>query len=171
MDPKISRGRPLIALFLVMVVSLVWMACSSTVKETRTEPAVPNGQSTSDQPITPEQKEVRYKAKYYQFDDVLVPDELSFDPKNSFVYETPRFKTGILYFSKWRLDVDSVVDFFTSHMERDNWKMVNSYRGKESVLNFSKPDKTCSIKISENWVGTTYVEIRVGPLGIGEKKM
>ena len=49
------------------------------------------------------------------------------------------------------------------------WKMMNSYRGKESVLNFSKPDKSCSIKITENWLATTYVEIRVGP--VGEKKM
>jgi hypothetical protein len=54
-------------------------------------------------------------------------------------------------------------------MERDNWKMVSSFRGKESFLNFSKPDKNCWIKIIEKWTGTTKVEIRVGPLG--EKKM
>jgi hypothetical protein len=54
-------------------------------------------------------------------------------------------------------------------MEKDNWKLVNSFKGKESILNFSKPDKTCGIKITEKWHGTTEVEIRVGPLG--EKKM
>jgi hypothetical protein len=55
------------------------------------------------------------------------------------------------------------------NMEKDNWKLVNSYRGKESILNFSKPDKTCAIKITESWYGSTHVEIRVGPLG--EKPM
>jgi hypothetical protein len=37
------------------------------------------------------------------------------------------------------------------------------------MLNFSKPDKTCAIKVVEKWYGTVLVEIRVGPLG--EKKM
>ena len=107
--------------------------------------------------------------KYYYFDDVRVPSELSYKPKKSFVYETPGFKAGILVFSKWRLDADSLMDFFNYRMEKDNWKMMNSFKGKESVLNFSKPDKTCTIKIIEKWYGTTVVEIRVGPLG--EKKM
>ncbi len=107
--------------------------------------------------------------KYYHFEDVRVPKELNYQQKKSFVYETPRFKTGVLIFTKWRLDVDSLIDFFNYHMERDNWKLLNSFRGKESILNFSKPDKTCTIKITEKWCGTTEVEIRVGPLG--EKKM
>jgi hypothetical protein len=54
-------------------------------------------------------------------------------------------------------------------MEKDNWKLVNSFRGKDSFLNFTKPDKTCTVKMFDKWCGTTVVEIRVGPLG--EKKM
>ncbi len=103
------------------------------------------------------------------FDDVLVPGELKYQQTDSFIYETPRFKTGVMVFSKWWLDVGSLIDFFAYHMEKDNWKLVNSFRGKESVLNFSKPDKICTIKIYEKWYGTTEVEIRVGPLG--EKRM
>ncbi len=72
---------------------------------------------------------------------------------------------GWMVFSKWRLDPNSLIEFFTYHMEKDNWKLVNSFKGKESFLNFSKPDKTCTIKISENWLGKTEVEIRVGPWG------
>lgn len=102
--------------------------------------------------------------KYYFFEDVRIPQELNYKQKKSFVYETPRFKAGVLHFTKWRLDVDSLIDFFIYSMERDNWKLINSYKGKESVLNFSKPDKTCMIKIVEKWWGNTEVEIRVGPL-------
>jgi hypothetical protein len=107
--------------------------------------------------------------KYYYFDDILIPKELSYDEDESFVYETPQFKTGSMVFTKWRLDPNSLVDFFTYYMEKDDWKLVNSFRGAESILNFSKPDKVCIIKISETWYGTTVTEIRVGPLGM--KKM
>jgi len=47
--------------------------------------------------------------------------------------------------------------------------VVSSFKGKESLLNFSKPDKTCTMKITESWLGKTRVEIRVGFLG--EKNM
>jgi hypothetical protein len=103
--------------------------------------------------------------KYYYFEDVRVPPELNYKQKRSFVYETPRFKAGVLYFTKWRLDSDSLIDFFIHSMEKDNWKLINSYKGKESILNFSKPEKSCMIKIVEKWWGNTEVEIRVGPTG------
>jgi len=132
---------------------MVWMGCSTTVKERRGEPA--KGE---------EKEAVKYAAKYYHFDDILIPAELKYQPKKSAVYETPQFKMGWMVFSKWRLDVDSLIDFFTYHMEKDNWKLVNSFRGKENILNFSNQDKTCTVKSIEKWYGTTEVEVRVGPL-------
>lgn len=143
-----------IFLSLVILSGVVWAGCSQTAKEKRGDPA---------------KGEWKGAGKYYHFDDVLVPGELKYKQNKSFVYETPRFKTGALVFSKWWLDVSSLIDFFTYHMEKDNWKLVNSFKGKESILNFSKPDKTCTIRITEKWYGTTEVEVRVGPLG--EKKM
>ncbi len=154
MKHNIFKNISAIALLLVIIIGWVWMGCSSTVKERREEPVA---------------SEWRGSGKYYHFDDVLIPEELKYKQNKSFIYETPRFKTGVMIFSKWWLDVGSLMDFFTYHMEKDNWKLVNSFRGKESILNFSKPDKTCTIRITEKWYGTTEVEIRVGPLG--EKKM
>ena len=150
--------RKTIGLWLIILVGLVWVACSSTVSEQREEPG------------TAEQKaSAPYGSKYYSFEDILIPGELNYQPKESAIYETPKFKMGWMVFSKWRLDPNSLIEFFTYHMEKDNWKLVNSFKGKESLLNFSKPDKTCTMKITENWLGKTEVEIRVGPLG--EKKM
>jgi hypothetical protein len=158
MNQNTSQRRSVIALLLVILLGMVWLGCSTTIKERQGEPGKAEGKemSISD-------------AKYYSFDDVLVPAEMKYKPGKSFVYETPQFKAGILVFSKWWLDSRSLIDFFTYHMEKDNWKLVNSFKGKESVLNFSKPDKSCAIKITEKWYGTTEAEIRVGPLG--EKKM
>jgi len=154
MKHNIFKNISAIALLLVILIGWVWMGCSSTVKERRGEPVT---------------SEWRGSGKYYHFDDVLVPGELKYKQDKSFIYETPRFKTGVMIFSKWWLDVGSLMDFFAYHMEKDNWKLVNSFKGKESILNFSKPDKTCTVRITEKWYGTTEVEIRVGPLG--EKKM
>jgi hypothetical protein len=158
MSPNIFRRRSVIALLLVIFLGWSWTGCSTTVKERQP------GQLATGETRT----EGEGKGKYY-LDDVRVPSELNYKPDKSFIYETPRFKTGILHFSKWRLDVPSLIEFFTYNMEKDNWKLVNSFSGKESFLNFSKPDKTCTIRIIEKWTGTTTVEIRVGPLG--EKKM
>ncbi len=104
--------------------------------------------------------------KYYYFDDVLIPKELKYKPNESFVFETPQVKAGSMVFKKWRVDSGSVINFFLHHMVQDNWTLVNSFKGKESFLNFSKPDKTCMIKIIDKWYGTTAVEIRVGPAGM-----
>ena len=149
-------------LLLVFLLGLAWMGCSSAVKERRDEPGKIDSQGTT-------ASNGKYSARNYYFEDVLVPGELNYKPNKSFVYETPQFKAGAMYFTKWRLDVDSLIDFFNYHMEKDSWKIVNSYRGKESFLNFSKPDRTCTIRIMEKWYGSTKVEIRVGPLM--EKKM
>jgi len=154
MKCRIVQQNYWIALLMVLLLGSIWIGCSSSVKERRGE-----GAEGSDMGV----------GKYYYFDDILIPKELSYDEDESFVYETPQFKTGSMVFTKWRLDPNSLVDFFTYYMEKDDWKLVNSFRGAESILNFSKPDKVCIIKISETWYGTTVTEIRVGPLGM--KKM
>jgi hypothetical protein len=161
MNPNIFTRKSVIALLLVICFVGVWMGCTTTVKERQ-----------QGQPVTGPTVEAKADwegtGKYY-LDDVRVPSELNYKPNKSFVYETPKFKAGVMIFTKWRLDVSSLIEFFTYNMEKDNWKLINSFRGKESFLNFSKPDKTCTVKMIEKWCGTTIVEIRVGPLG--EKKM
>jgi len=160
MVANIFQRKSVMAMLLVVVLGVAWMGCSTTVKERQ-----------QGQPVTGpagEPKEWEGSGKYY-LDDVRVPSELNYKPNRSFVYETPKFKAGVMVFTKWRLDVSSLIEFFTYNMEKDNWKLVNSFRGKESFLNLTKPDKTCTVKIVEKWYGTVVVEIRVGPLG--EKKM
>ena len=158
-DPFFLR-KSVVALGLVIVLGLAWTGCSSSVKERRSDSSGGSveiaGRDTA-------------AGKYYFFDDILVPKELNYKASKSFIYETPQFKTGSMVFSKFWIDARSVVDFFVYHMERDNWKLLNSFRGSESILNFSKPEKTCTIKVVDKWYGSVQVEIRVGPLGT--KKM
>ncbi len=161
MIANIFQKKSAMALLLVVLLGVAWIGCTTTVKERQ------QGQPVTG-PTRDTKMEEEWAGKYY-FDDVRVPSELNYKPNKSFVYETPNFKAGVMVFKKWRLDVPSLIDFFTYNMEKDNWRIINSFRGKESFLNFAKPDKTCTVKIVEKWYGTVIVEIRVGPLG--EKKM
>ena len=158
----ISQKKWTVALVLVFLLAWVWLGCSKTVRQEGNEPPKSPGQQTAG-------LSSQYGARYYAFDDVLVPGELNYKPNRSFVYETLGFKAGALFFTKWRIDIDSLINFFNYNMEKDHWKLVNSYRGKESFLSFGKPDRTCNIRIRDKWYGMTDVEIRVGPLGT--KKM
>ncbi len=155
-------ARSVMALMLVLVLGTVWVGCSTTVSERREEPSKTEGQETKAPPS-------KYQARYYHFDDILVPGEMSYDQGRSLIYEAYGYKAGVMIFTKWWLDMGSVVSFFLYHMEKDNWKLVNSFMGKESILNFAKPNRTCTIRVYEKWTGMTEVKIAVGPLG--EKKM
>ena len=149
-----SKGfhiRFAVGLLMCVLAGALFLGCGSTIRDKSGDPA--KGIETA-------------SGKYYFFNDVLIPNELNYKPKRSFVYETPEFKAGSLVFSKFWIESGSLVDFFIYHMEKDNWKLVNSYRAKESIINFSKPEKTCAIKIVDKWYGTTEVEIRIGPIGI-----
>jgi len=157
MRQHIFHRKSVIALLLVIFLGLAWTGCTTTVKERQ-----------QGQPVTGATGESKTEGegmgKYY-LDDVRIPNELNYKPDESMVYETTKFKAGVLRFSKWRLDVQSLIDFFTYNMGKDNWTFVNSFKGKEAQLSFSKPDKTCDIRITETWTGMTRVTILVGPLG------
>ena len=158
---NIFERKSVMAIFLIVLLGVAWMSCSSNVKETQ------QGQPVTG-PTGDAKAEGEWAGKYY-LDDVRVPSELNYEPKESIVYETKAFKAGVLRFSKWHLDVQSLIDFFTYHMQKDNWTFANTFKGKETQLSFTKPDKTCNIRITETWTGVTKVLIAVGPLG--EKKM
>ncbi len=160
MRRPVFQWKSVIVLGLVIAVGLAWTGCSSSVKERRSDSSGGSVEVTGRDTAA---------GKYYFFDDILIPKELNYKASKSSVYEAPQFKTGTMVFSKFNLDADSVVDFFIHHMERDNWKLLNSFRGSESILNFSKPEKTCMIKVVDKWYRWVEVEIRVGSLGT--KKM
>jgi hypothetical protein len=141
--------------------SVAWMGCSTTASERQ-----------QGQPVTgptPEGQAGWEEVGKFYLDDVRVPRELDYDADESMLYEAAKFKAGVLRFSKWRIDVQSVIDFFMINMPKDKWTFVNAFKGKEAHLSFSKPDKTCTIRITQTWTGMTKVVIAVGPLG--EKKM
>jgi hypothetical protein len=140
--------RILCAFLSLLFLGLVWAGCS-TLKERPRESSKPQDAGPG---------------KYYSFDDVLIPKELNYKQDESFIYESAQLKTGSMIFKAWRIDSPSLIVYFQDHMEKDDWKLVNRYLGRETLLNFTKPDKACTIKIVDRWYGTTVVEVRVGPI-------
>ena len=98
---------------------------------------------------------------YYDFEDILIPAELSLVKKKSFVYATPAFTAGVLVF-EGRVTGDSLVNFFSSSMAKDAWLLRSSFRYGRVILNFEKGERSSLIVIAESAL-TTQVEVWVAP--------
>ncbi|UCD72245.1 MAG: hypothetical protein JSW70_04410 [Syntrophobacterales bacterium] len=105
------------------------------------------------------------RARYYHFEDVLIPHALKLEMDKSFIYENPSLKVGRLVFSG-RVQAYSLVNFFTYNMEKDGWRLVNKFGFKDLVLNFSKENRNCTVNIYDRPINT-IVEVWVGPVGEG----
>lgn len=101
---------------------------------------------------------------FYGFPDIPIPKELEFVRNRSFVYETPNLKAGVMVLSG-NVDLQSLENYFKVNMIKYGWKFVNSFKFSDITLNFTKEDKTCSIKMMKPATAftSTDVEIWVGP--------
>lgn len=100
---------------------------------------------------------------YYDFNDVLVPPELSLDTESSFVYHTAGLTAGVLVFTS-KVERSSLVQFFENNMAKDNWQAVGSFKSARTLLIFQKETRWCVINVTENnW--DTLVEIWLAPSG------
>lgn len=46
-----------------------------------------------------------------------------------------------------KIDYEAVINFYDQEMERNGWQKAAEYKGFESLLNFTKPQRFCSISI------------------------
>jgi len=109
-----------------------------------------------------------------EFNDLLIPSELTWNREKSMVIKTDSFAGGVLNFSG-RVKVDDLANYFTITMSRNNWKPIGSVKYKRVLLVFVKPNKTCTITIADSDFGiNTEVNIyisedvtRSGTMGMG----
>ncbi|MCB2227395.1 MAG: hypothetical protein KQH53_12015 [Desulfarculaceae bacterium] len=99
--------------------------------------------------------------RYYDFDDIQVPNALKLDKKRSLIFRAGKFKAGVLVFTD-NLEVQSLINFFIDSMQRDNWVLQGSYKYPRVVLFFAKKGKTAVIHIEESTF-STEVTIWVAP--------
>ncbi len=99
-------------------------------------------------------------AVYYDFEDVLIPLELQVVQDKSMIVSTPGFTSGILVL-KGRVERRSLINFFNSNMQKDNWTIVSQIKSPtNSILVYEKASRCAVISIkSEHF--TTWVEVGV----------
>lgn len=139
---------------IVILVCCVWLAgCTSVF----------TGQKSADtQSGTTLAKAASPKttAVYYDFEDVLIPLELSILQDRSMIVSTPGFASGIMAL-RGRVERRSLINFFNSNMQKDNWSQVSQIASPNmAILVFEKPLKSAVISIRTEPV-YTYVEVGV----------
>ncbi len=100
---------------------------------------------------------------YYpdNFSDLLIPGELSWNREKSVALNSDSFNGGILNFSG-RVEVTSLMEFFSSSMKNDGWTEVGSLKSKDVLLAFTKMNSSCMIRIMEGGpIGKTDVYIYI----------
>lgn len=103
---------------------------------------------------------VQPSPRYFDFNDVLIPGDLSKDTKESYITSGH----GRLVVTG-RVKSDSLARFFNTSMYSDGWTVLNQYEYQGAIkIFFKKSERIASILITENPLGTR-VEIWVVPLG------
>ncbi len=93
---------------------------------------------------------------YYDFDDVLIPRELTPVDDEKYVFADSRFHAGFRIF-EGRVVAEDLYNFFVNNMAKDNWKQTFSLKTARSVLVFEKPNKSCTITIEDGFRTTVTV--------------
>ncbi len=142
---------------IVLVVFCVFFisACSNSMHTSR------NSKENSSFPST-DAATRQSSALYYDFDDVLVPKEMTVINDSTVVVSTPGYTSGILTL-KGRIEVNSLFNFFNNNMQKDNWNIVSQIKSPASIIMiFHKTSRWAMITLREKEF-YTYAEIGVAP--------
>lgn len=121
----------------------------------QSEPGPGPSPSPSPAPLGP-------RPQILDFPDIPIPAELDIRSKSSNVFQSGNIKMGFITL-RGRVESSSVLNFFTSALPREGWRLKGQFRYNRSLLIFDKPDKTCVILITDETI-YTYVEIYVAPV-------
>ncbi len=100
------------------------------------------GEPSQDQAAAPSYEPYRPA----DFDEILIPGELTWNRKGSMTINTDSFTGGILNFTG-RVEVNSLTDFFINTMKKNGWRLNGSVKSEDVLLAFTRDNGTCMIKI------------------------
>lgn len=131
------------ALLPLLLVGLL-AACTATRSTTPSD--------NSGQPAQTQYQEPDY---YLDFDDIMIPKEISYVNDQSYKLDNSKFRAAIMRF-KGRVEILELVQYFLNNMAKDNWKLVsNNKAASVHVLNFEKFNKSCVIQIDDSFASST----------------
>jgi hypothetical protein len=98
----------------------------------------------------------------YTFPGIPLPKELTLVREKSFIYEAPGIKAGVLLLSG-NVEAMSLEEYFRISMPKNGWRFINSYKYGDTILNFTREERSSNIRIKRNTFNTE-VEVWVGPI-------
>lgn len=139
------------------------LGCGSVLQEQKKESSaglsVPQSQTGK--------KLERPDAKYYDFEDIQIPNELKLDKRKSRVFQSPNLMAGVLVLDGY-IDVKSLNNFFKDAMGKDNWQAKGNFQlPPKTVMVFEKKNKRCVMFIEETMFNT-HVEVWMIPTQDGQ---
>lgn len=136
--------RSYIKLLLAIIILSSFAACTTTGTTSSTD--------TTSQASANEYQE---PDSYYDFDDILIPKEISYDEDTSYKLDNAKFRAAIMKF-KGRVEVLELVQYFVNNMAKDNWTLIsNNKASKDHVLSFEKFNKSCVIHVEDSFGSAT----------------
>lgn len=144
-----------VSIFFAALAALVFVSgCSFSEFTTRSQPAPVEKQAP--------EKTKKATAMYLDFEDVIVPMELDVVKDRTVIVSTPGFKSGILTL-KGRVDSNSLFNFFSNNMEKDNWEVLSKIKSPGTTIMVFKKTSRCAVITIRDESLYTYVEIGVAP--------
>jgi hypothetical protein len=105
------------------------------------------------------------------YGDIELPIEMVLDPDKSMAMRTDSFQGGIHVY-RGRVQLGSLRDYLTASMRNHKWKLVGEASYQNSMLAFTKPNRTCMVVLSEDATGilgktqvNLYVTVDVAAAG------
>lgn len=136
---------------LLIVLSMLFMIAACTGTKSTGTTTDPNGEQIAHQEPN----------IYYDFDDILVPNVMTYEEDESYKLDNAKFTTSIMRFTG-RVEVMELVNFFVNNMAKDNWSMTsNNKTGKLSVLTFEKYNKSAVIQVNDEFAKATATIIAI----------
>lgn len=98
-----------------------------------------------------------------EYRDIELPADMKYNHKKSMVVRTDSFTGGVFYFNG-KVQRDSLKSFIVSSMQKNKWKLAGEVTSENSMLAFTKPNKSCTVIIEEGFggsFGSTYAAVYV----------
>ncbi|HMB30615.1 MAG TPA: hypothetical protein VKN82_02190 [Desulfohalobiaceae bacterium] len=162
--------------FAVFISCFLLMSCTHfpVVKSSNktSEPSYQTGTTQANQPVEGQEKTTKRNEKqnsYYDFDDILIPNEMELQANESIIFETPNLKAGALMF-EGDVEAVSLFNFFRNNMPEDNWSLRSYFKYERYLLVFEKQEKDCVIRIQDERFKTLLYVWVTPRIGIGQQQ-
>jgi hypothetical protein len=83
------------------------------------------------------------------YEDIEIPADMKYINDDSISIRTESFRGGIIHY-KGRIEANSLKEFIVASMQKNKWKLAGEVSSQDIILAFTKPHRTCMIKIEPN---------------------